>query len=292
MVEIEDAVRASQADNQRMLARSYQIWSSYSKETSLQNGLQPCHVNLRNILGRVPAFLANGFTQHTGSPQLRLEHRGLNNSNSELLISGRSTWRTSKGDCNLEDKIISHQLLLGVQYSTPCYFANDSRFANWPRLRGERGSFLGGNYLAIMAFACAYILSARWVEMQHSDDETHVSVQRDDRMFYLAAQAKWMCGCNKESQDELVVDLGDVDDDAARWWASILATGEGWRAEIIRDGIVYRSPWSICIAATQTFRLQRTASRQNMHKGIFVPLSSEVALGYLSDFNMLHCIDS
>jgi hypothetical protein len=85
MVEVEDAVRASQADTQRMLARSYQIWSSYSKEANPQNGLQPCYIQLRNILGRVPAFLANGFTQHSGSPQLRLEQRGSNDS--ELFIS-------------------------------------------------------------------------------------------------------------------------------------------------------------------------------------------------------------
>jgi hypothetical protein len=70
MVEREDAVRASQADNQRMLSRSYQIWSSYSKEAKLQNGLQPCYVQLRNILVRAPAFLVNGFTQHSGSSQL------------------------------------------------------------------------------------------------------------------------------------------------------------------------------------------------------------------------------
>jgi hypothetical protein len=75
MVDIGDAVRASQADNQRLLARSYQTWSSYSKEANLQNRLQSCCIQLRNILGRVSAFLANGFTKHSGSPQLRLEQK-------------------------------------------------------------------------------------------------------------------------------------------------------------------------------------------------------------------------
>ena len=290
---MEDAVRASQAEIQCMLARSYQIWSTYSNEATVENGLQLCDVQLQNILGRVPAFLANPFTQYSGSPHLRLEHRRLNSSSSELLVSGRSTWRIAKGDCDLEDKIIPHQLLLGVQRSTPCYFANDSRFANWPGLQGEQGSAVRGNYLAIVAFAYAYILSALWVEMQQQpDDATHDSVQMKDRIFYLAPQANGMCGCSKDSLGALVVDIGDVDDDAARWWAAILATGEGWRAEIMRNGSVYRSPWSICIAATQTFRLRRTASRQHLRKGIFVPPSSKVALKYLSDFSMLHCINS
>jgi hypothetical protein len=164
MVEVEDAVRARQADNQRMLARSYQIWSSYSREANFDNGLQPCFVQLRNILGRVPAFLAKGLTQHSGSPQLKLEQRG--SKDSELFISGQSTWRTTNGDCDLEDKIIPLQLLLGIQRSTPCYFANDSRFANWPGLQDEGRRVVGGNYLAILAFAWAYIVSARWLEMQ------------------------------------------------------------------------------------------------------------------------------
>jgi hypothetical protein len=285
MVEVEDAVRASQADIQRMLARSHHIWSSFSKEANPQNGLQPCYIQLRNILGRVPAFLANG------SPQLRLEQRG--SKVSELFISGQSTWRTTK-DCGLEDKIIPYQLLLGTQSSTPCYFANDSRFANWPALQGEGGSAVGGNYLAILAFAWAYIVSARWVEMQQSDAATYVSVPKNDRIFYLAAEAKstWTCGCSTKSPDELEVDLGDVDDDTARWWAAILATGEGWRAEITRIGTVYRSPWSIRIAATQRFKIWKLGSNQNMHKHTFVAPSSETALRYLSDFSAFHCIDS
>jgi len=163
MVEVEDAVRASEADNHRMLARSYQIWSSYSREANLENGLQSCFVQLQNILGRAPAFFANGLTQHRGFPQLKLEQRG--SKDSELFISGQSTWLIAQGDCDLEDKIIPLQLLLGIQRSTPCYFANDSRFANWPGLQDEGRSAVGGNYLAILAFAWAYIVSARWLEM-------------------------------------------------------------------------------------------------------------------------------
>ena len=150
---MEDAGRASQAEIQRMLARSYRIWSTYSNEANVETGLQLCDVQLQNILGRVPAFFANPFTQYSGSPRLSLEHRRFNSSSSELLVSGRPTWRRAKGDCGLKDEIIPHQLLLGVQSSSRCYFANDSRFANWPGLQGERGSAVGGNYLAIVAFA-------------------------------------------------------------------------------------------------------------------------------------------
>ncbi|KAF4611379.1 hypothetical protein G7Y89_g15633 [Cudoniella acicularis] len=129
--------------------------------------------------------------------------------------------------------------------------------------------------------------------MQQSDVAVHASAQKNDRILYLAAEASWTCGCSKKkSPDELEVDLEDVDDDAARWWAAILATGEGWRAEITRNGTVYRSPWPICIAATRSFKIRRLGSNQNMRKGTFVPPSSEAALRYFADFITFHCIDS
>lgn len=62
----------------------------------------------------------------------------------------------AKRDCDREDKIIPVQLLLSVQCSTTCYFVNNSRFANWPGLQDERGSVIGGNHLAIVAFAFRY----------------------------------------------------------------------------------------------------------------------------------------
>lgn len=136
-----------------MLARSYRTWSSYSKEAQLQDGLQPASVHLRNILDRVPAYLANTFTQCGLPAQLKLEQQTSKSSNSELFISGRSTWHTSEIDCDLRDKIIHYQLLFGTQLSTTCTFADDSRFANWPGIQGEPENLTRGNYLAILAFA-------------------------------------------------------------------------------------------------------------------------------------------
>jgi len=85
--------------------------------------------------------------------------------------------------------------------------------------------------------------------MQQSDAAAH-SVQQEGRIFYLAAEANWMYERAEKSLNELHIDLGNVDDNAARWWAAILALGEGWRAEITRNAAVYRSLWSISITAT------------------------------------------
>jgi hypothetical protein len=83
--------------------------------------------------------------------------------------------------------------------------------------------------------------------MQQSTLTLSVPAERSDSMLYLCDKAKWISDCSK---DELKVDLGNVDDDAARWWTVILATGEGWRAEVGRNGNDYQLLWSICIAAS------------------------------------------
>jgi hypothetical protein len=232
MVIQEDVVRPSQTDTQRMLARSYQTWQSYTAEVNHQNGLQPDCVLLRNILSRVPAFLANGFSKDRESPQFKLGHSGSNSNSSALYINGRSTWGISEGDCSLREKTMHHQLLLGLQRSTRCDFAADSSIANWPGVQGEQESPVRGNCLAILSFAWAYILSALWVEMQQSKNMRPAPAQEDDRIHYLCAQAKWTCDGDEELGGDLEVDLGDVDDDAARWWTALLANGEGWRATI------------------------------------------------------------
>ncbi|PVH67996.1 hypothetical protein DL98DRAFT_523018 [Cadophora sp. DSE1049] len=139
------------------------------------------------------------------------------------------------------------------------------------------GGAVSGNFLAVLAFAWAYILSARWLEMQQSDAAAH-SVQQEGRIFYLAAEANWMYEHAEKSPVELHIDIGNVDDNTARWWAAILAPGEGWRAEITRNATVYRSPWSICITATQVFSIRRSGHNETSCRGPFAPPSSEAAL--------------
>ena len=89
---------------------------------------------------------------------------------------------------------------------------NDSRFTNWPGLYGERIA-IRGNFLAILAFAWAYVLLARWVEMQQSDATAH---GKKGHILYLTAEANWAYERATKSPNELHVDLGNIDDNAAR----------------------------------------------------------------------------
>ncbi len=43
-------------------------------------------------------------------------------------------------------------------------------------------------------------------------------------------------GYNHDTRDRaaatITIDIGDVDEDAARWWAAILAPDQGWKAVV------------------------------------------------------------
>jgi hypothetical protein len=97
-----------------------------------------------------------------------------------------------------------------------------------------------------------------------------------------------MCDADQGLNDDLKIDIVVVGEDAARRWAAILATGQGWWATITRDGKTYRSPWFICLNFPQSFNLQRTAGFQNFSNERHIPPSSKEALRLLSNFCVLH----
>jgi hypothetical protein len=69
--------------------------------------------------------------------------------------------------------------------------------------RGKR------NYIAVIALAWAYILSARWAEIMPGTCS----------ITYSGECAVYE---NLSEQDAIVVDIGDTGADEAQWWAFIL----------------------------------------------------------------------
>jgi len=280
-------VRPSEGETQRILERSYNIWSSYTKDANLEFGLPLECVQLQSMLRKVPSF-------PTSHINLKLERSESRNDRSELFISGVSTWETSDGQCDLEPRILRHQLLLGTQRITTCYFSEDSRFIDWPGIQNSRDQPVGGNYLAVLTFAWAYILSARWIEMQNPESLERGQTARC--IHYLQAQADLAWDDDEALSHDITIDIGDVRNDAARWWTAILAHGEGWSATITWDGTSYRSPWSYHLKATQNFRLRRNKNCRASPSGVVTPPSlddmpsSRLAMGFLAHFCLLHNI--
>ena len=278
----QDPLRASPDQLQRVSARSRATWSSYAERVSNKHQLPPACVQLESILGGVPAYLAHRIADPS---RLKLQHQ---KERGEVFLSGRSTWRTSEIDCGLGRKHLSLRLLHGIKSSTRCDFDKDSCFRHWPGILDGIEHAEDTNYLAVLAFAWAYILSARWVELQGSRN----APENAKRMVYLHKQAPVV---QSDSQNEsllngIEVDVGCVESDAGRWWAAILATGEGWNATTAKEGEIYRSPWSITIPSTQHFRLHMSGGYKPTSTSSHAPPSSEKALSFLSDFCVFHNI--
>ncbi|KAH6668041.1 hypothetical protein B0J14DRAFT_548302 [Halenospora varia] len=286
-----DELRPSFSDVQRVYTQSSQKWSSHARDSSLQNGFPPNYFSLRNMIGNIPSYLSHNSSEgqeQNGEPAFDLHTKTLSNGLSTIYVNGHSSWNVGEGHCDLREKIMPHQLLLGVQKSISCSFSDNGVFASWSGFHGhDMTPSEDGNCIAILVFAWSYILSALWVEIQQASDRG--SAQPKDRIIYLQHRAGWVDDTSESPSDTIDIHLGDVSEGAARWWAAILAKDEGWRAEIERNEIVYRSPWSTTSAsADQQFRLKQTNTSPSSFESCSSPPSSAIALDYLADFCYIH----
>lgn len=283
---IGDHVRPTIAEAKRILTKSYETWSYCSRDISRHRQLRPESVMLRRMLGKVPEFLPNGIARGNYPNNLKISIKG-SGRDSCLVIGGKSTWSTTEGGCDLEDKVFPQDLLFGIQTSKTCTFETGASFIDWPGIQGDHESSVEGNHLGIIALAWAYILSARWIELQET--RPGQPNQKKPRRYYLGPQAEWQYD-SQGSPDYIIVHLGDVDEEAGRWWAAILANGEGWRVEVDGNRRPYRSPWSIFIESgtSQRFKLRGKIRRQHLRAERLTPPSTQKALDFLADYCNLH----
>lgn len=269
---------------QQLLRRSRSLWSSYAaKDTNLR--LPAECVQLRSLLGRVPSFPSSSLQAHEKISTLRYHHSTLG-----VRIGGTSTWRTSLGECNLPPKIISHELLCGVSNSMGFSFAEHSRFMDWPGVQEGDEQITEGNHLTILLLAWAYILSARWIELQ-SPQTLHGSPPLGG-IYYSDLQAARLRNGEDIPAGTIGIDIGEKGAQAARWWAAILAPGEGWCAVIELQDVIYRSPWSAHIVSTQILQLRNADVGCVPHEQSEVTPSSDEALSHLQEYCEYHGISS
>ncbi|KAK4039234.1 hypothetical protein C8A01DRAFT_47258 [Parachaetomium inaequale] len=129
------------------------------------------------------------------------------------------------------------QLQIGVAASSPIPLSTaktperDSTYASW-FARGDQ------NYLSVLVLAWAYVLSARWTELMPN----HCTLR------YTSSQA---------NVDQLIVDvdIADASPDEARWWAAVLAPGQGWQATLALGQNTFWSPWSVQLESSPRFSL-------------------------------------
>lgn len=139
------------------------------------------------------------------------------------------------------------------------------------------------NHMTLLILAWTYILSARWAEI----------IPGASGPEYSGYEAGWdeneipMEGASTSSPTA-VIDLGDIDDDAARWWAALLASEGGWTASIRSDrGHILHSPWYTKVISEHSFTLSRGTKSSLLPARLKAP-SFSTALRYLSNYCEFH----
>ncbi|KAJ5135628.1 uncharacterized protein N7515_004906 [Penicillium bovifimosum] len=259
-----DAACPSDDEFRRTLEESLATWSSYLDTQSEDSLLPRRAIDLRSLVVASPSL--------DKTTSFDCKEQG------SLYINGVSIWRTSKGECDLQPKVMPKQLLLAVGSRTNVTLSEDAPFSDWPGVRGLSG-YDKGNYLSVLYLAWAYILSARWVELLNS------SADHECHMAYTAQEADNVLP-ESDKQSVIEVDIGDnVCEQEALWWRNLLCSGDGWDATVDYNGRTYLSPWSV------------SANNAGLALATRYPLSAEsnssgsvVALEYLSRFCVHHRI--
>lgn len=157
-----NAARPSDQKFTQVLQESLETWTFHYVPGAMMNTSpsKPLTRNLSSVrphLFSVMALLP--MTRQSGS----LARRGINTGKDSLFVNGRSTWARSMGTCDLQPRVLPKQLLLEGSSQLSVELSDVSPLADWPRVQGLSG--YEGNYLSVLYFAWAYILSARWVEL-------------------------------------------------------------------------------------------------------------------------------
>ncbi|KAJ5177195.1 uncharacterized protein N7482_003072 [Penicillium canariense] len=268
-----DAARPSDDEFTKVLQESLVTWSSYLSAGSEDHLFPLQAIDLKSLVYQTPPFLGDDLA--SSDEKILFACEEMQSTQGSLLINGRSTWRTSKGTCDLQPRILPKQLLLAVGRRSRVRFSEDSPLSDWPGVQGLSG-YDKGNYLSVLYFAWAYILSARWVELLHrsADHECH--------MGYTVQGVGSSPPPDKHSK--VLIDLGEDDcEEEVLWWRAILCSGNGWDATTKYNGHIYLSPWSVSIKEAGLTLATKAAMGAKSE-----PPSSATALKYLTRFCVHH----
>ncbi|KAI9715647.1 MAG: hypothetical protein M1812_005799 [Candelaria pacifica] len=274
-----ERLRLSQQHLDAVTREAGAYWHDLAKNALLQygRGLPPQSVEPRNMLRRVPAI-----------PDRRVLHTPLAtfSTSRASCVRTHSTWCVADdGGCGVGGiaKTRPASLQLGVRAPISLALTGTS-FCSWIGVEGERSNT--GNFVAILALGWSYILSAQLVEMQGQDGAELVYMDRTARGYSLDEADLGAA--------TIRVNVGAVDEEAARWWAAVLAPGQGWQAIVSRtNSATYLSPWSVSVEKKQHFVLEwATNLPRSMSSDGSTPPSSMKALELLTEFCALHDLGS
>ncbi|KAL5592786.1 hypothetical protein FOBRF1_013094 [Fusarium oxysporum] len=135
-------------------------------------------------------------------------------------------------------------------------------------------------HIGVLALAWAYALSARWTCL--IADATPIE--------YTSSKARWATDQLTHDEKSSIVELGLIDEDAARWWSAVLAPEQGWKASIPNGKYQFLSPWSTTLASA--CRLVLAGTRRNASLDHQQCPTFDTAVQYIKGYCALHSLDA
>lgn len=261
---MDDAIRPNAETFGHYYAQGYRTWQRLCLKAVAYRDLPADLLDLENAFPKVPYF-------HS-----RLELKpGYN-----FHATGTSTWQAGNGDSGCDLPPFQRTYSIPVTARHPIVVSvepSPERFPTW--FGGQR------SHVCILTLAWAYVLSARWAEVVPGTTTLH----------YTDSQAAWKQSGTTTANGwpgEIPVELGPASDDAARWWAAVLAPDQGWVTGISYTGGLLPAPWSTNLVQTgkASFMLSRRSATAAPPSHL-PPVSFSVAASYISAYSVHHGVE-
>ncbi|KAL2363903.1 hypothetical protein RJZ56_003189 [Blastomyces dermatitidis] len=252
-MEREDVIRPSTAKSRTVYEQGFCIWTRLHTRARQEPSLPQTCFHIQPAVRQVPPLVHD--------LDLKCEYEC-------LYATGTSIWETSRDQCKLPPVEKRLELPVSINHPTRLTLSEnlDPTYRKWFK-REE-------SHLSVLILAWSYIFSARWVELMPGAHLTYTEkhVEYDNK---------------GDEQTQVMVDIGNVDDEAARWWAAVLSSGEGWQAYLTWEGAKFRSPWSTVLETRAKFTL---ACRKPLCHMSTTAASFTTAVHFLTEYCYLHNI--
>lgn len=259
--ELEDALRPTDDTFKAFYKRGYRTWYKLWPGAAGNGALPPTYLEWERLFPHHPALPVG----------LELDDSG--------LVTAKSTWTSSDADCDAPLFELTFRMVATIGQPTSIVIAynSDLSFSEW--FGRDDG------HLVVLILAWSYALSVRWAEI----------IPQASPLEYTTSQAPWIGYpvSNEviEGGQHMVVDLGNITSEAARWWAAVLAPGEGWKAALPHDRWRRLSPWSVT-KQLDNVGISITGSVSETNSHATSAASFETALKYIEQYSTLHNANS
>ncbi|ROT36043.1 hypothetical protein SODALDRAFT_381310 [Sodiomyces alkalinus F11] len=272
---VEDRVRPTPEQFRETYDAAFRVWANLHLDAIENPALPASCLVPGDAFGQHPYF----------PPNLRVQHLGATRHDDgppPIYATGFSIWGSPPCKGDVPFPLFPQPLEIELATAEPVILSI---------VRPEQASFnncqwfvrADTNYIPILVLAWAYILSARWAELLP---------EACCPLTYTDSQAEHQDDPSQQSRGRrgsyVDVDIGSASLEETRWWAAVLAPGQGWQSRVSGSYLV--SPWSLILQPHPWFVVRRANSSSPPSPPSSRPpaVSSSTAIRFLDRFCLRH----